>query len=148
MADLISGKDVVVHNTGEDRYKRTLGTIHLGPTNVNQKMIADGWAWHFKKYNKDEALAKLEVQVRKARLGLWADPNALSPWEFRQRQAGNEKTEVPAPSSGTSTPTTKKYWLNTSSNIRHNEKCDSFNNTKKGRFCTSVEGKACGKCGG
>jgi len=41
-----------------------------------------------------------------------------------------------------------KYWLNTDSGIRHNSKCKSFNNTKKGRFCGPSEGKACKNCGG
>ena len=40
------------------------------------------------------------------------------------------------------------YWLNTSSNVRHNKTCKWFNKTKKGRFCTKDEGKACGICGG
>ena len=40
------------------------------------------------------------------------------------------------------------YWLNTSSNVRHNERCKHFKNTKKGRLCGPADGKACGICGG
>lgn len=40
------------------------------------------------------------------------------------------------------------YWLNTSSNVRHNRSCKWYNNTKRGRPCTKSEGKACGICGG
>jgi len=87
LAKLVAGNEVTVRITGEDRYKRTLGTIHVGQTNVNETMVEDGWAWHFKKYSKDEALAKLEVKAREAKVGLWADPKPIPPWEFRQRQA-------------------------------------------------------------
>lgn len=40
------------------------------------------------------------------------------------------------------------YWLNTSSNVRHNKGCRNFNNTKRGRPCSASEGRACGICGG
>lgn len=40
---MLSGK------TGEDRYGRTLGFIMLGQTDINAKMVEDGWAWLYKK---------------------------------------------------------------------------------------------------
>ena len=153
LAKLVAGKDTVVKKTGEDRYQRTLGTIYVGQTNVNEKMVADGWAWHFKKYSKDEELAKLEVKARESKLGLWVDPNPLAPWEFRDRQKEKARIE-PTPSDlnpkepSQKVPVAKRFWLNTSGNVRHNETCTYFNNTKRGRFCTASDGKACGKCGG
>jgi micrococcal nuclease len=159
--ELVAGKEVVVKKTGEDRYKRTLGTVYVGETDVNAKLIHDGWAWHYKQYSKDKALAKLETEAKEAKRGLWADPNALEPWEFRKRSklkdsqeagetAGAGKT-VESPETAKTTEKTspaQKYWLNTSGNVRHNESCQYFNNTKKGRFCEAGEGRACGKCGG
>lgn len=41
-----------------------------------------------------------------------------------------------------------KYWLNLKGNVRHNAKCTSFINTKKGRFCSKKEGRTCRKCKG
>ncbi len=40
------------------------------------------------------------------------------------------------------------YWLNTSSNTRHNSTCRYYENTAKGKTYTNDEGKACGICGG
>ena len=40
------------------------------------------------------------------------------------------------------------YWLNISSNVRHNSGCRYFKNTKNGRCCGPNEGRACGTCGG
>ena len=39
------------------------------------------------------------------------------------------------------------HWITRSSGIRHNSKCDYFQNSK-GRPCTKDEGKACRRCGG
>lgn len=41
-----------------------------------------------------------------------------------------------------------KFWLNTSSGVRHNSTCKNFGKTKHGRYCGKDEGKACGICGG
>ena len=108
---------------------------------VNAQMIEDGWAWHYKKYNDERRLASLEEEARAEKRGLWADSNPLPPWEFRARK---KTPETDTDSSGTE----KKYWLNLSSNVRHNERCEHFQKTKKGRFCGADEGKACGICGG
>jgi micrococcal nuclease len=137
LSDLVFGKQVKVKKTGEDRYGRSLGFVSTDRIDINAKMIQDGWAWHYKKYNLDSKLANLELQARAARRGLWAEPNPLSPWDFRDRQ----KPKQPASTGG-------EHWLNTSSNVRHNESCEHFKKSKKGRLCRPDEGKACGICGG
>ncbi|MCY2987044.1 MAG: lamin tail domain-containing protein [Planctomycetota bacterium] len=38
------------------------------------------------KYSKDQALAKLEAEARQSKLGLWADPNPVPPWDWRKAQ--------------------------------------------------------------
>jgi endonuclease G len=40
------------------------------------------------------------------------------------------------------------YWINSSSNTRHNPSCKYYGNTKKGYFSNEKTGKACGFCGG
>jgi micrococcal nuclease len=113
-----------------------LGVVLVNGVDVNSKMVEDGWAWHFKKYSDDENLAALEKEARAAKRGLWQDPNPMSPWDFRERQ--KTKPEGVA----------VKYWLNSSSDIRHNHNCKFYNNTKKGRACSANDGKACKICGG
>ena len=141
LATMVFGQTVTVKKTGKDQYSRSLGFVFVDDLDVNAQMIQDGWAWHFKKYNDEERLAVLEDEARNEKRGLWADPNPLAPWEFRARK----KTPEADPDS---TTTKKRYWLNTSSNVRHNERCEHFQKTKKGRFCGADEGKACGICGG
>lgn len=148
LAGLVFGKTVTVQSQGTDRYGRTLGVLVIGGTNVNERMVADGWAWHYKQYSTDRTLSDLEVQAKGEKRGLWADANPLPPWEFRSRQrGGSTSTESPStrasPAAGAG-----QYWLNTSSNVRHNSRCQHYRNTSKGRACTATEGKACGICGG
>jgi len=142
LSKMVFGMNVTVKKTGTDKYKRTLGIVIVGDVDANAKMVEDGWAWHFKKYNDEERLAKLEGAARKAKRGLWADEKPLAPWEFRARQ----KTPEVAP--GDSKDEKMSFWLNTSSGVRHNERCEHFKKTKNGRLCGPNEGKACGICGG
>lgn len=141
LSEMVFGKQVTIKKTGEDRYGRTLGVVVVGEVDTNAKMIQDGWAWHFKKYNDEERLAKLEVEARTAKRGLWADASPLAPWDYRARQ----KTPQAGPKAEDSKAL---YWLNTSSGVRHNERCEHFKKTKKGRLCGPTDGKACGICGG
>ena len=137
LSDMVFDKEVVIRKTGQDRYGRSLGFVTRDGIDINSKMIQDGWAWHYEKYNQDSKFADLERQARAAKRGLWAEPNPLAPWDFRDRQ--KPKAE---PSKG------GEHWLNTSSNVRHNESCEHFSKTKKGRLCGPNDGKACGICGG
>ena len=137
LSDLVFGKEVRVKKTGEDRYGRSLGFVSRDGIDINAKMIQDGWAWHYKKYNRDSKLADLELEARVAKRGLWAEANPLAPWDFRDRQ----KPKQAASTGG-------GHWLNTSSNVRHNESSEHFKKSKKGRLCRPDEGKACGICGG
>lgn len=142
LSEAVAGKTVTVKKTGTDKYKRTLGIVILEDVDVNAKLVEDGWAWHFKKYNDEERLAKLEESARKAKQGLWADENPLAPWEYRARQKTPETAPVESRDEKMS------YWLNTSSGVRHNQRCEHFQKTKKGRLCGPNDGKPCGICGG
>jgi micrococcal nuclease len=47
-------------------------------------MLKAGLAWHFKRYNKSEALAKLEEEAKQAKKGLWGTESPKAPWDFRK----------------------------------------------------------------
>ena len=139
LARIVAGKTVTVRKIGTDKYERTLGMVIVGETDVNAKLVGDGWAWHYSKHNSDERVAKLEEAARTAKRGLWADEAPLAPWDYRARQ----QTALAGPEVAKG-----QYWLNTSSNVRHNRSCEYFQKTKRGRFCGPDEGKPCGICGG
>ena len=96
LSDLCFGKNVKVLVTGIDGHRRVLGFTMVDDTlELSHEMIKAGYAWHFKKYSKDEGLAALEQDARKAGKGLWADKNPIAPWEFRKlMRQGNTAEEI------------------------------------------------------
>lgn len=91
LRSMVDEKDLIVIQTGTDKYGRKLGTIVTAEGSVNAKMVSDGYAWHFKKYSTDKDLAEREVEARNARRGLWAMKNPVPPWDYRKDKAASSK---------------------------------------------------------
>lgn len=85
-SDLCFGKKVIVKKTGEDLYGRTLAYVYVDSICINKKLLEMGLAWHFKKYNSDLELAKLEMEARNKKIGLWSDSLVIAPWDWRKKQ--------------------------------------------------------------
>lgn len=84
-ASLCFSKTVKVVSFGQDRYGRTLANIVLTDGSIlNEELLKSGFAWHYKRFSKDESLDLLEANARAKKLGLWAGVNPISPWEFRK----------------------------------------------------------------
>lgn len=84
---LVFGKQVTLQTHGYDKYKRTLADVILRDgTNVNHALVKEGWCWWYRKYAPgDTVLEELEKEAREARIGLWADPAPVPPWERRKK---------------------------------------------------------------
>ena len=87
---LLFAKIVTVESRGRDKYSRIIADVFLADgTNLNQRLVAEGWCWHYEKYAPDDlVLAVLELAARGAMKGLWADPNPMPPWEWRKMRRG------------------------------------------------------------
>jgi endonuclease YncB( thermonuclease family) len=79
LASLVMGKAVTVHSDGRDKYGRTLGRIEIEGQDVNRRMVDDGMAWHYSRFNNDARLAAAERAARAAKRGLWADAKPVPP---------------------------------------------------------------------
>ena len=86
LTELISGKSLRVTGDKKDRDGRLIGTVFAQKVNVNQTLVRDGYAWHFKQYSKDTTLAALEQEARTRRVGLWADAQPIAPWDWRKKK--------------------------------------------------------------
>lgn len=84
-------KDIVLDESGKDRYGRVLGVLKLEGRNINREMVAEGWAWQFVRYDKSVELRDAEADARAKKLGLWADAMPVAPREYRAK-----KTAQPA----------------------------------------------------
>lgn len=170
LSALVAGKIVDVFSTAKDRYGRTLGWIEVDGIDVNRRMVSDGWAWQYTKYNTEAKLAQLQQDAKRSRKGLWKAPNPpMPPWEHRdlgsdritrlvpEAPAAPSPPSRPAQSSDRSfpqppaearpNPGARDYWIN-SNGVRHNSRCRWFGRTKSGHYGGKGEGRACGQCGG
>ncbi len=78
-------KEATLKANGVDRYARTLGILYINNQDINLLSIKNGCAWHFKRYSSDVQYAQAEEYARKNKLGLWALPNAVPPWNWRKK---------------------------------------------------------------
>ena len=85
----IFGKEVSLITNGRDKYMRTIAEVFISKEDINLKMIANGYAWHYKKYSSDTKMAQAEIDARNNKVGLWAKMNPVAPWDFRNKK--NEK---------------------------------------------------------
>ena len=87
----LSGKILTVEPKGTD-HDRILAHVVADGIDVNQAMVADGLAWWSKKSApKDTVLEAAENEARAAGKGLWADPGAVAPWDWRRTATRSRK---------------------------------------------------------
>lgn len=67
----------------EDRYGRAVGRVFCGGRDANLEQVRRGYAWAYRRYDPPREILEAEREARAARRGLWADPGASPPWEWR-----------------------------------------------------------------
>lgn len=92
LADMVVGQVVTVGYNKRDRYGRIIGKVMFKGTDVNLEQIKRGYAWHYKKYEKEQDVedrsiyAQEEYTSQKNKLGLWLDGRAIAPWDYRKNK--------------------------------------------------------------
>lgn len=71
---------------GTDHYGRVLADIYLDGKKINELLVENGYAWHYKQYSKDATLAATENQARDKKIGLWSQANPVEPWRWRKHE--------------------------------------------------------------
>jgi len=67
-----------------------VGKVVVRGQDANLEQVRRGLAWHYKKYEREQepsdrvSYAEAEIEARIARRGLWADPESISPWDWRK----------------------------------------------------------------
>ena len=80
----LASRRVRVAGTARDQHGRLLGTLWLDDRNLNRELVAEGHAWVFGGFSPDPDLVDAEEAARRARRGLWAADQPVSPSQWRQ----------------------------------------------------------------
>jgi micrococcal nuclease len=91
LTKMLKDKPVKITWKSKDNFDRVLAQVYVEKTHINIEMLKAGFAWHFKRYNKSEELAKAETEAREAKKGLWAKESPMAPWEYRQTNKSPDK---------------------------------------------------------
>lgn len=68
-----------------DAYGRKLGMLTVGTVPVNAELVRRGNAWASSR-DADDAARLLQREARRARIGLWREPDPMPPWLWRRMQ--------------------------------------------------------------
>jgi len=93
----VIGHTVTAEPRGKDRYGRTLAVLTVDGLNVNERMVAEGYAWSELGRSGKGPYLKQQRVAEALHRGLFADRNAQLPADFR-RQRG------PCPDGAASAP--------------------------------------------
>ncbi|MEH6583703.1 MAG: thermonuclease family protein [Halioglobus sp.] len=101
LSSLLAGKDVFVESSKLDQYGRILGKVWVQPMdcpscgktlNANHAQLLAGMAWWYRYYAEEQTpedrgrYESAEDEARARKLGLWADPDPVNPYDWRKRK--------------------------------------------------------------
>lgn len=84
LAALVLGQSVRLVEGPLDDHGRRLVRLMRGDVDVGRVLVLEGLAWSYRYRRNPGPYALEEQQARQARRGLFADPAAVSPREFRR----------------------------------------------------------------
>jgi endonuclease YncB( thermonuclease family) len=84
LSDLCFNKTATLIEKGRDRYGRTLARVSCEGVDANAEQVRRGMAWVYDRYVTDRALYAVQTEARDAGRGLWSDPDAVPPWQWRR----------------------------------------------------------------
>ena len=87
-ANMVFGKEVTLIPRDKDHYGRIVAEVMLDDgTSLSKELLKAGLAWWYRKYAPhDNELGALEAAAKNGKIGLWADPNPVAPWDFRRKK--------------------------------------------------------------
>jgi len=82
-------KVVEVEPVDIDRYNRLVALVTVFNRLVNEELVSAGFAWVYTRYRDRPICGRgkmPEQEAREVKRGLWSDPHAIPPWEFRRQE--------------------------------------------------------------
>jgi len=91
LVNKIMGRRVTADIVDIDQYRRPVVVIRCSGVDINGEMVAEGFAWAYRRYLQGPYASEYIAAENRARSrgsGLWHDANPRPPWEFRQSFKG------------------------------------------------------------
>lgn len=79
------GRSASIEPITVDRYGRLVARVFVDGRCLNEALVAQGLAWHYRRYSTSATLDQLELEAREARRGLWSAPDPVPPWDWRRQ---------------------------------------------------------------
>ncbi len=119
---LNSDQLVTVKVKTTDKHGRVVADVILtNEVNLSLQILRAGFAWWDRKQAKyDRALEGMEAKAKASKKGLWADPDPMSPWEWRKIKRESQAKPKPPPPTITHSGDVK-------SRIFHRKGCRHYN---------------------
>ena len=87
LMSLIKDKVIIIKGKTYDKYGRLLGTIYIDGMNVNEMMVQTGNAWWYESFDSNNSKVRdLQIKAKEGKQGLWKNPNAIEPEEYRKKE--------------------------------------------------------------
>lgn len=83
--NLVLSLKVLIRPSKKDIRQTIADVILEDGRNLSQELIKAGYAWWSFENSTDELLAHLESKAKIEKVGLWANPDPIPPWIFRQQ---------------------------------------------------------------
>lgn len=83
LASLCVGQPVVIYDGQKNRYGHLFGNVYCAGVDVASEQIKRGLAWA---QEPASPLYEKQYLAQSGKIGLWAEPNPVSPWDFRNRK--------------------------------------------------------------
>ncbi|WP_128003052.1 MULTISPECIES: thermonuclease family protein [Piscinibacter] len=90
LRELVWKKLVHIEWREVDRHGRPIVSMTIDGRDVSTEQVRRGLAWVYRAYSLDPELIQLEERAREAKIGLWADPKPVPPWEWRKLKRASD----------------------------------------------------------
>ena len=91
LTNLILDKTILIEGIKNDLYGRLLVKVSFQGKALDSLLVANGWAWCYAKYNRNEMLPELQQMAIESAKGLWQCQQAVPPWIWRKMNLRNRR---------------------------------------------------------
>ncbi len=91
LTNLIQNETITLEVIKTDMYGLLIAKVSFQGKALDSLLLANGWAWCYAKYNRNEMLPELQQKAIQSAKGLWQCQQAVPPWIWRKMNLRNRR---------------------------------------------------------